>query len=189
MSAPKKEPAAPAPKQFIAATGASIYGDVPSEVVEDPTRSMFDLPGYSEKRIAIDIARSKGEPITALTHRFHCVRHLGEQKRTAEFRANGYIPVDWDTAQGKYGVDVSMMPAAERAPDGTTLVGDLLLMVCDAEHAAAAAYRQEVNTNQDLSAAEARISAAAQRLGGTATVEDQDRDVAVKGKLEFDEVR
>ena len=174
---------------FIAATPASIFGEVAPEVIENPDVSMLDLPGYSEKRAAIDVALRDGESVEALPYRFHCVRWKGDQRRTAEFRAKGYRPVKWDEcvdAEGNvksndFGVDLTGMPAAERAPDGTVLCGDLQLMVIDREGAAKIAYQHDRQVRADMEIAEDRMQEAAQRVGTTAEVGTQDRSVAVEG--------
>ena len=185
-----KNPKSKTPAPFIAATPASVFGEVPTEVVDDPNTSMLDLPGYSDKRREFELAVRKGTPATPVSHRFHCVRWKGDQSRTAEFRANGYRTVKWDEcvdADGKsientFGIDLTRMPAAERAPDGTTLCGDLQLMVIDAAGAAIISRRHDNEVNADLRAAEAKFQDAAERRGTTAVVAEQDRDEPVYGQ-------
>ena len=37
-------------KQLITAAPASVFGEVPEEIVTDPTLSMLRIKGYSDKR-------------------------------------------------------------------------------------------------------------------------------------------
>ena len=138
-------------RQLITAEPASIFGEVPEEVITDPTTSMLHIKGYSDKRQAFELAQQKGEKGEPITHRFHFVRHTGQAKRSAEFRAQGYRPPMWDDlvdAEGNpkendYGIDITETPAAERAPDGTVVAGDLQLMVIPASVAAGIKQRHD----------------------------------------------
>ena len=138
-------------KQLITAEPASIFGEVPEEVVTDPTTSMLHIKGYSDKRTAFELAQQKGEKGEPVSHRFHFVRHTGQARRTAEFRTQGYRAPMWDDlvdAEGnpkenEYGIDITETPAAERAPDGTVVAGDLQLMVVPASIAAGIKKRHE----------------------------------------------
>ncbi len=163
-------------KQLITAEPASIFGEVPEEIVTDPTTSMLHITGYSDKRAAFELAQQRGEKAEPLTHRFHFVRHTGQGKRSAEFRAQGYRPLAWDDlvdAEGNpkendYGIDLTETPAAERAPDGTVVAGDLQLMVVPASVAAGIKKRHENLVNAQLDAGESS--------GGRISTREQSRE-------------
>jgi hypothetical protein len=147
-------------KQLITAEPASVFGEVPEEIVTDPTTSMLHIKGYSDKRERFELAQQKGEKGEPVSHRFHFVRHTGQAKRTAEFRVQGYRTPMWDElvdADGNpkkndYDIDITETPAAERAPDGTVVAGDLQLMVVPASVAAGIAKRHENLLNSQLDA-------------------------------------
>ncbi|KKM84251.1 hypothetical protein LCGC14_1301160 [marine sediment metagenome] len=138
-------------RQLITAAPASVFGEVPEEIVTDPTTSMLHIKGYSDKRVAFELAQQKGETGEPVSHRFHFVRHTGQGKRSAEFRAQGYRPLEWDdlvdangnSKENDYGIDITETPAAERAPDGTVVAGDLQLMVVPASIAAGIKQRHD----------------------------------------------
>lgn len=164
-------------RQLITAEPASIFGEVPEEVVVDPTTSMLHIKGYSDRRQAFELAQQKGEKAEPLSHRFHFVRHTGQGKRSAEFRAQGYRPLEWDDlvdAEGNpkendYGIDITETPAAERAPDGTVVAGDLQLMVVPATVAAGIKRRHENLVSAQVDAGESS--------GGRISVREQSREV------------
>lgn len=164
-------------KPLITAEPASVFGEVPEEIITDPTLSTLYIKGYSDKRERFELAQQRGEPGEPVSHRFHFVRHTGEAKRTAEFRANQYRPVMWDDcidAEGNpkkndYGIDLTETPALEKAPDGTCVAGDLLLMAVPAKVAAGIAQRHANLVKSQLDAGESS--------GGRITVTEQSRDV------------
>jgi len=164
-------------KPLIVAEPASIFGEVPEEVVTDPTVSMLYIEGYSNRREQIELAQRNGDPFKPLTHRFHFVRHTGAAKLTADFRANQYRPLMWDdcidadgnSKDNEYGIDLTMTPAVEKAPDGTVIAGDLQLMVVPASVAAGIKKRHENKIKQQLDAG--------QSSDGRITVTEQSRDV------------
>ena len=164
-------------QQFITAEPASIFGEVPEEVVTDPTLSTLFIKGYSDKRERFELAQRDGEPAEPISHRFHFVRHTGEAKRTAEFRAQGYRPLMYDDCvdefgnpkENDYGIDLTETPALEKAPDGTAVAGDLQLMVVPAGIAAGIKKRHENLIHSQLDAGECS--------GGRIRVTEQDRDV------------
>ena len=138
-------------RQLITAEPASIFGEVPEEIVADPTTSMLHIAGYSDKRQAFELAQQEGEKGEPVSHRFHFVRHTGQAKRSADFRVLGYRTLAWDDLvdadgnpkENDYGIDITETPAAERAPDGTVVAGDLQLMVVPASTAAGIKKRHE----------------------------------------------
>jgi len=164
-------------QQFITAEPASVFGEVPEEIVADPTLSTLYLKGYSDKRERFELAQRAGEDAEPVSHRFHFVRHTGEAKRTAEFRAQGYRPVVWDDLvdadgnmlENDYGIDLTETPAAEKAPDGTVVAGDLQLMAVPASIAAGIAARHANLVQSQLDAGESS--------SGRITVTEQSRDV------------
>ncbi len=156
-------------RQLITAEPASIFGEVPEEIVTDPTTSMLHIKGYSDKRLECELAQQKGEKGEPVSHRFHFVRHTGQAKRTADFRVLGYRAPMWDDlvdAEGNpkendYGIDITETPAAERAPDGTVVAGDLQLRVVPAATAAGIKKRHANLVQEQIDAGEspgARIS-------------------------------
>ncbi|KKL05246.1 hypothetical protein LCGC14_2607970 [marine sediment metagenome] len=169
---------------IVTATPASMYGEVPENVVANPATSLLDLPGYSDRRTEIELAIRDGEDFEPLTHRFQLVRHAGAASRSAEWRREGYTTVKWDecvTKDGKmkkneYGVDITGMPAAERMEDGTVRVGDLQLMVTPAENAARIAYLHQRQVKSDLDGTGARLEASAERARSFVESREQSRD-------------
>jgi len=169
-------------KPLITAEPASIFGEVPEEIITDPTTSMLHITGYSDKREAFELAQQRGEAMEPLTHRFHFVRHTGEAKRTAEFRANRYRAVMWDDCidedgnkkENDYDIDLTKTPAVECAPDGTVIAGDLQLMVVEAGTAAGIAERHSNKIQHQLDAG--------QRSGGRIEVREQSREVSLEPK-------
>ena len=163
-------------KQLITAAPASVFGEVPEEIVTDPTTSMLHIKGYSDKRERFELARQRGEKAEPLTHRFHFVRHTGQAKRSAEFRAQGYRTLMWDDLvddagnpkENDYGIDITETPAAERSPDGTVVAGDLQLMVVPAKVAAGILKRHENLVQQQLDSG--------QSPSGQITVREQSRE-------------
>ncbi len=164
-------------KQFITAGPASVFGEVPEEIVADPTLSTLYIKGYSDKRERFELAQRNGEQGEPVSHRFHFVRHTGEAKRTAEFRAQGYRPLMWDECvdadgnfkENDYGIDLTETPAAEKAPDGTIIAGDLQLMAVPAPVAAGIAKRHANLVESQLDAG--------QSSGARITITEQSRDV------------
>lgn len=156
---------------LITATPASMYGEVDADVVENPATSLLDLPGYSDRRVANELAIRDGKTFEPLTHRFQLVRHEGAASRSAEWRRQKYTTVKWDecvTKTGKakenpYGIDLTGMPAAERMEDGTVRVGDLQLMVTDAKNAARISFLHQRQVASDLEAANARLERGAEK--------------------------
>ena len=169
-------------RQLITAAPASIFGEVPEEVITDPTTSMLHIKGYSDKRQAFELAQQQGGDGEPVSHRFHFVRHTGQGKRSAEFRANGYRPLAWDdlvdadgnSKENAYGIDITETPAAERAPDGTVVAGDLQLMVVPASIAAGIKKRHENLVNAQIGAG--------QSSDDRITTREQSREVPVPPK-------
>jgi len=165
-------------QQFITAEPASVFGEVPEEVITDPTTSMLYIEGYSDKRERFELAQQEGEEGEAVTHRFHFVRHTGQDKRTAEFRANQYRPVMWDDCidehgeprDNDYGIDLTKTAAVEKAPDGTVIAGDLQLMVVPAPVAAGIAKRHDNKRQQQLNVGQ---------RPGSISIREQSREVEV----------
>ena len=163
-------------KQLITAAPASVFGEVPEEIVTDPTTSMLHIKGYSDKRERFELARQRGEDAEPVSHRFHFVRHTGPAKRTAEFRTQGYRTPMWDELvdeqgnpkENDYGIDITETPAAERAPDGTIVAGDLQLMVVPATVAAGIKKRHENLVQAQLDAGESS--------GGRISTREQSRE-------------
>ncbi len=166
-----------AKKQLITAGPASIFGEVPEEIVTDPTTSMLHIKGYSDKRTAFELAQQRGEKGEPVSHRFHFVRHTGQAKRTAEFRAQGYRCPMWEDLvddngnpkENEYGIDITETPAAERAPDGTVVAGDLQLMVVPASIAAGIKQRHNNLVESQLDSG--------QSPGGRISAREQSREV------------
>ncbi|KKM86382.1 hypothetical protein LCGC14_1279580 [marine sediment metagenome] len=164
-------------RQLITAAPASIFGEVPEEIVTDPTTSMLHIKGYSDKRIAFEMAQRNGEKGEPVSHRFHFVRHTGQGKRSAEFRAQGYRTLAWDDlvdAEGNpkendFGIDITETPAAERAPDGTVVAGDLQLMAVPASIAAGIKQRHDNLVRSQIDAGESS--------GGLISTREQSREV------------
>jgi len=164
-------------QQLITAAPASVFGEVPEEIVTDPTLSMLHIKGYSDKRERFELAQQTGSEAEPLTHHFHFVRHTGQGKRSAEFRSQGYRAPMWDDLvdeagnpkENDYGIDITETPAAERAPDGTVVAGDLQLMVIPAKVAAGIKQRHENLVQQQLGAG--------QSSGPGITVREQSREV------------
>ncbi|KKL49957.1 hypothetical protein LCGC14_2310300 [marine sediment metagenome] len=149
-------------KQLITAAPASVFGEVPEEIVTDPTASMLHIKGYSDKRERFELAQQNGEKGDPVSHRFHFVRHTGQARRTAEFRAQGYRTPMWDdlvdaegnSIENDFGIDITETPAAERAPDGTVVAGDLQLMVVPASIAAGIKQRHDNLLQSQIDAGE-----------------------------------
>ena len=168
---------------LVTATPASMYGEVDSDVIDNPETSLLDLPGYSDRRTANELAIRDGTPFEPLTHRFHLVRHAGAASRSAEWRRQGYTTVKWDqcvtkdgkTKENAYGIDLTGMPAAERMEDGTVRVGDLQLMVTDAKNAARIAYLHQRRVTSDLEAANTRLEDGAEKARTHMEATEQER--------------
>lgn len=97
------------------------------------------VPGYSDKRMAMEESARKGEePTTGLNHRLHWVtvqRPNGrpDHQKMTQFKAQGYRPVPFDEVSS-FGIEVPVQ--AEKTPDGFIKVGDTVLMACSAAVAA-----------------------------------------------------
>ncbi len=169
-------------KALITAEPASVFGEVPEEVITDPTTSMLHITGYSDKREEFELAQQRGEAGEPVSHRFHFVRHTGEAKRTAEFRTNQYRTVMWDDCvdergnvkENDYGIDLTKTPAVEKAPDGTVVAGDLQLMVVPAGVAAGISQLHTNKIQHQLDTG--------QRSGSQIDVREQSREVEVPPK-------
>jgi len=172
----------------VQATPATIFGDASQEAIERPDVSMFDLPGVTEKRRALELARARGQavdgvdPRESLDHRFHFVRTANEASgmagREGEFRSNGYEPVKWDEAK-KLGFTADPSLGHVKGPDGTIRVGDTVLMAAPAEMAAANLIRHQRRTERAANSQFRNLQARAAEMGtAVQIIEDEPRDNA-----------
>lgn len=127
------------------------YGDAPQELLQDPSRTICEIPGYSDVRRENELAAARGERTRPLPYRFHIARatridNSADRRDIAAKENDGYRVLQWDEAK-KYGIDLSNT-AFIRAPDGTCRYLDGVLMVTDAKHAAANYARQRAATNR-----------------------------------------
>lgn len=184
MTTPKSPKPNPAPR--VTVQPRSMFGDIPEDVIQNPHVSVFDLPGYSDRRRDLELARARDEevngvkPTDVLTHRFQWVRceHGGSHtaSRVAEWRAKGYIPVAWDKADS-YGVTVDTVAGHEKDPDGNVRIGDTVLMVCDARRAAhnLAQHEREVESLSNAPITRLQEQAAERGMSATITTDEPRR--------------
>ena len=142
-----------AKKRRVEVRERSIFGDAPEGTVDNPTQDRFFLPGYSDKRVAWelawrDYADGVGDKPKPLSHRFQFAsykeRMTGADRldKVPEFSALGYRPVrgykDYERLTGQKLTDDQGRPlyAVREDAQGNLVVQSQLLMVCDADVAA-----------------------------------------------------
>ena len=172
----------------VTARPMTIYGDATQEAIDRPDVSMFDLPGITEKRRDLELARAYGRPVNGtdpretLPHRFQFVRKANEASgmsgREGEWRSKGYDVVKWEEA-AQYGFSPDESLGHIKGPDGTIRVGDTVLMAAPADVAAANLIRHERKTSASANAHFAQLQDRAARMGTEAKLtEDEPRDDA-----------
>lgn len=148
---PNKPLQAPTPRAApaIIAEELSPWGNDVDMSFTETAHDYFHIEGYSDKRRERELAVRRGEHPDPLPYRFQYVSvvnpmggHGRSGRKAGEFQAKGYVPVLFDEAQSKYGIDPSRS-GFSKAPDGTCIVGDTqMLMVAPARVAAAHAKAQ-----------------------------------------------
>lgn len=161
----------------------SPFGEIPDDVIDDPQVSVFDLPGYSDRRRDLELARATNQDVNGvspndiLSHRFQWVRceHGGSNtaSRVAEWLAKGYKVVSWDDA-ASYGVKVDSVLGHSKDPDGNVRIGDTVLMVTDAQHAAMHLARHEREVERQSNAPIERLQEQAAERGMSATITENE---------------
>jgi len=167
-------------KLYIEVEEKNPFGDdVDSQVLTRPDRSSTFVPGYSDKRHQNDIKVAAGEDIELLKHRFHWARRMnlsgedfggGVQRQIDQ----GYESCQYDDLI-EMGYDLSENQAIKKAPDGTAILGDMVLTMIDAR--GAAAHWKE--NQQAISEQEAKPEAMMDEAVGKFNTSD----VAQRGKM------
>lgn len=174
---------------FVRVRPSTPFGDAPQELLDKPDASVFDLGEYTARKRDLELARARGtqvgdmHPEDVLPYRFHYVRvanqSSGMGSRVGEFSTlMGYRPVKWEDAD-QYGIQVDETLGHQKGPDGTVRVGDTMLMVCDAEQAAANYIKQERETQRQANDKLVALEARAATMGATVVINnDEPRDDA-----------
>lgn len=138
----------------IIAEELSPWGDASDVDTPAVRHDYFHIEGYSNKRTERELAVRAGERPDPLPWRFQYVTTVDpmgraqSSRKAGEFRANGYVAVQYDECLSKYGIDPSKS-GFDRAPDGTCTVGGTqMLMAAPARVAAGLAKAQRELTQQ-----------------------------------------
>lgn len=157
-------------KRPVVATGIRTeFGDVLAEdVAAERAQDVTHVPGFTDLKIANDLARKEGRSITPLPVNLRWTRVTkvsGENDTTKAVQSGvrGYKPVTKDEIGQPW---LTSMPAgASLMPDGTIRLGDCQLMVCDQKTAGRNEVRKLKNM-MDLATTELDGGGAIGRMGG-----------------------
>ena len=139
--------------KYIEAREVSPFGEIDPEKtpLTNPTRDVYDLPGYSDKRTERELAIRRGERPDPLQYRVQLVptaRVTGkpDRRKEQEYRNKGYKPLTKEDAE-RLGIDLEN--SAYDVSDGNVTLNENLAMWCPREVAAAnAAQLNELNRRQ-----------------------------------------
>ena len=142
----------------------SPWGESVDEAfTQDPGRTSTFIGGYSDKRAEFEREARAGNDPMPLQHRFHWVRVErangdADGRKVAQWKAKGYTKADWKVvAEAGYDLDTA---AAQKMPDGSVRLGDLMLMWCPAPVAAAHSKRIKEDTKAASDAYQKRVEEA-----------------------------
>lgn len=129
-----------AKKPFIEAREVSPFGDVDPNMtpLTDPTRDIYDLPGYSDKRRERELQIARGERPDPLQCRIQLVptaRVSGkpDRRKEQEYRNLGYSPMTEEKAK-ELGIDLEN--SAYEVQDGLVTLNENIAMWAPREVAA-----------------------------------------------------
>jgi hypothetical protein len=126
-------------KPTITVREASPFGDVDADYVESPDKDLFDMPGYSDKRIARELAIRDGGSQAPLEFRLQGVRTSKidgspDRRKEQEYRARGYEPLTVERAKA-LGLDLDNSAYIAGA-DGSVQLNEYVMFVATREVAA-----------------------------------------------------
>lgn len=157
---------------YIESSDRNPFGeDFDESILADAGRDSTWLEGYSDKRIARELAIRRGDKVDPLPNRFHLARaksfdgQRADGQRVFHWKSRkGYEPVAWDEEVWKrLGINPASNPAFYRGEDGMVWNGTQLLMVADRKTAAANYIKQQDEKQAMEAAAANRMKAAGER--------------------------
>ena len=167
-------------KLFIEVEESNPFGDdIDQAVLTRPDRSSTFVPGYSDKRHQNEVKMERGEKPDTLDHRFHWARRMnlsgedfggGVQRQIDQ----GYEVANYDDLI-KQGYNLKQNAAIKKAPDGSAILGDMVLTVIDARGAAAHWQKNRDAVEAQESRPEAMMDEAIGKFNRS--------DVAQRGKM------
>lgn len=133
----------------VTVTEATPWGDISEEETPEAYRDATFVKGYSDKRIAFELAQRRGEPGTPLPFRLQYVpveARSGQPDNTkvSYYKTRGYVPVQYDQL-ATLGINADESGFI-RGTDGTCRLGSQMLMMAPAEKAARHAKRVAEDT-------------------------------------------
>lgn len=169
------------PKEPVISVSASPWGEANEAITEPAVQDMFYVAGYTDQRAKNELERREHGKAAPLPYRLQYVSvqlqsGLPDGRKRAHYAALGYVPVLFDEAQSKYGIDTATSGFV-KGPDGTCRVGSQMLMACPREKVAQharlldernEAQRNEIKERATRSAEDFNRSMGLSRDGGTA---------------------
>ena len=134
-------------------SGNPFGEEVDDAVLENPSRDIFYIEGYSDRRHAYDEAVARGEAPKPLPFRLQGVRAQtatgATNQKIAEWKAKGYEVLTHKQAQ-ELGLNVKDS-AAHRGEGDSVVIGDTVIMWADAKVAAThwARNRQAIDSQYE----------------------------------------
>ena len=166
---------------FVEVKERNPFGEsVNPEAVKDPEFTSNYIPGYSEKMRDRQLDIAAGPTPDTVEHRFHWARirkltdNSEEGRRVQHWKQKGYRKANYEEMK-KLGYDLDKNDAISKGADGNAYWGEHVLMVTDAETAAAIWEQNQLAMENQANEYEAKVAQAVENFNMT--------DVAKKTRM------